>query len=336
LTWFEQLTGCREDSPEYVREHLAIDGDRLCSKVNGGEWRCGTLETPTLSELRQRAREVAPVRAVTSVREVVANVQTLHCDASNAGAMFQVASQFNLLEMSSPSLVPEDGIGRYETDFTQGPACAVAAGAGTIYRNYFIPVNGTTGQTEHNQIDCLADIGNRLGNAGQGLWKMVNGYALPSSQGLQSVSEQLNGLDESGRDEIRALLRIGNHLDTQVTLNGSLHVVSQAYCSAMPVSHTRHSPDTWAPFAILILEAAYEATICAAIENASRTGNHRLYLTLLGGGAFGNETAWILNAICRAITLYPESGLDVAIVSYGRSNPAVQQLARKLAATANA
>lgn len=330
MTWFEKLTGCREESPEHVREHLVVDGDRLRSIVNGREWRCGTLEMPTLSELRQRARRVAPGRAVTSVREVVANVQMLHCDASNAGAMFQVASQFNLLEMSSPNIVPEDGIGRYETDFTQGPACAVAAGAGTIYRNYFMPVNGAIGQTKHNQINCLADIGHRLGNSDQGHWKMVNGYALPSSKGLQAVTEQLKGLDECARDEIRALLRIGIQLDTQVTLNESSHVVSQAYCSAMPVAYTDHSPDAWAPFAILILEAAYEATICAAIENASRTGNNRLYLTLLGGGAFGNETTWILNAIYRAISLYKDCGLDVALVSYGRSNPAVQQLASKL------
>jgi len=330
VTWFESLTGCREESPERVRECLVVDGDRLCSMANGREWRCGTLETPTLSELGQRARVVAPFQAVTSVREVVANVQTLHLDASNAGAMFQVASQFNLLEMSSPDLVPEDGIGRYETDRTQGPACAVAAGAGTIYRNYFIPLNGEIGQTAQRQIDCLADIGNRLGNLDQGHWKMVNGYALPSNRGLQAVTEQLKGLDEPARDEIRALLRIGIQGDTQVTLNESTHVVSQAYCSAMPVAYTNHSSDAWAPFAILILEAAYEATICASIENASRTGNNRVYLTLLGGGAFGNETTWILNAIYRAVSLNKDCGLEIAIVSYGRSNPAVQQLVSKL------
>ena len=159
---------------------------------------------------------------------------------------------------------------------------------------------------------------------------MVNGYALPSNRGLQAVTEQLKGLDESTRDEIRALLRIGIHRDTQVTLNESSHVVSQAYCSAMPVAYTDHSPDAWAPFAILILEAAYEATMCAAIENASRTGNNRLYLTLLGGGAFGNETAWILNAIYRAISLYRACGLDIALVSYGRSSPVVQKLVSKL------
>jgi hypothetical protein len=330
VTWFEALTGCREESPERVREHLFVDGGRLRSTVSGSHWRYGKLETPTLATLRERVRLILPEHAKTTVREVVADVQALHCDTSNADAMFQVASQFNLLEMTSPHVVPEDGVGMYERDFTQGPACAIAAGAGTIYRNYFAQVNGKIGQSSQNQIDCLADFGNRLGNSDQRHWRMVNGYALPSSKGLESVNERLNNLDESERDELRASLRIGLQLDTQVTLNGLSHVVSQVYCSAMPVSYTEHSSQLWAPVAILILEAAYEATICASIENAARTGNNRLFLTLLGGGAFGNELEWILDSIHRAISLYADCGLDVAIVSYGRSRPLVQKLTQTL------
>jgi len=44
-----------------------------------------------------------------------------------------------------------------------------------------------------------------------------------------------------------------------------------------------------------------------------------LYLTLIGGGAFGNERPWILNAINRSLNLYKHAGLDVIIVSYGHS-----------------
>ena len=244
--------------------------------------------------------------------------------------MFQVASQFNLLEMTSPNIVPEDGVGIYELDFTQGPACAIAAGAGTIYRNYFAKVNGQVGQTSLNQIDCLADIGARLGNSDQRLWEMVNGYALPTKSGLECVNKQLNDLDELQMHELRGLLRIGLQLDTQVTLNSSDHVVSQSYCSTMPVSYSEHSSEAWTRFATVILEAAYEATICAAMENARRTGNNRLYLTLLGGGAFGNEMNWIIESIHRAICMHSDCGLDIAIVSYGTSKPPVQQLIQML------
>ena len=37
-------------------------------------------------------------------------------------------------------MTPEDGVTRYKDDPTQGPACAIAAGAATIYRNYFVPI----------------------------------------------------------------------------------------------------------------------------------------------------------------------------------------------------
>ena len=104
-------------------------------------------------------------------------------------------------------------------------------------------------------------------------------------------------MDEAGRDELRSRLRIGVQYDTQVTLDGRTHRVTQAFCSALPVAYTRHPPVLWTPFAPLVLEAAYEATVCAAIDNAARTGNRRLFLTQLGGGAFGNETEWILGAI---------------------------------------
>lgn len=261
-----------------------------------------------------------------SVREVVANVQHLHADEGNAGALFQVASQFNLLEMVSPDVTPERGVGIYENDRTQGPACAIAAGAGTIYRNYFAPVNGMVGQSADNQIDCLAGIGSLLGNAGERLWRMVNGYVLPTAEGLKEINETLNSLDDIGRDQLRQALQIGLHHDTQVTLDGSGHAVSQAYCSALPVAYTEHPPRLWKDFAMLVLEASYEAAICAAIVNAERTGNNALFLTLLGGGAFGNEESWIVDALRRALSLHRDSGLDVAIVSYGRSQACVQDL----------
>jgi hypothetical protein len=53
-------------------------------------------------------------------------------------------------------------------------------------------------------------------------------------------------------------------------------------------------------------------------------------LTLLGGGAFGNDIAWILAGLRRALHLYQQAALDVAIVSYGTSQPAVRHLVQHL------
>ena len=131
MTWFEAMTGFAEQSPRQVRAKLSVRGAELKSNVNGRVFAFGELETPSLAELRDRAKSSGARGAHLSIREVVANVQDLHTDASNAGALFQVASQFNLLEMVSPGVPPELGVGIYENDHTQGPACAVAAGAGS-------------------------------------------------------------------------------------------------------------------------------------------------------------------------------------------------------------
>jgi len=327
MSWFEQLTGFHEVSPEQVRDNLVLEGSQLKSVVNGRVFTCGTLQTPSLAELRERVKACAHSAGKLSVREVVGDVRALHVDESNAGALFQVASQFNLLEMTSPKVTPEFGVGIYGNDHTQGPACAMACGAGTIFRNYFASVNGQTGQSAGNQLDCLADLGTALNNAGNRLWEMRNGYALASQAGLAEIAARLQACSAQELDEYRQLLRIGIQWDTQVTVTGCSHLVTQAYCSAMPVAYARHHESLWADFARLVLDAAYEATICTAILNSAASGNNRVYLTSLGGGVFGNPLAWIMASMERALTLYQDWNLDAAIVSYGASNQSARQLA---------
>ena len=151
--WFEKLTGFCEENSDQVRQNISVNKDLLTSHVNGKEYSYGLLETPSLEVLRERVQKDKSSSGIISVRELVADVQQLHIDPENAGALFQVASQFNLLEMVSPHVTPDQGVDRYEYDGTQGPACAIAAGAGTIYRNYFVDVNGQKGQSAENQLD---------------------------------------------------------------------------------------------------------------------------------------------------------------------------------------
>jgi hypothetical protein len=330
MMWFEELTGFTEESPQQVRTNITVEGSVLKTLVNERVLVCGELKIPSLAELREHVRSSQFKVGKISVREVVANVQHLHTDESNAGALFQVASQFNLLEMVSPSVTPEQGVGIYENDRTQGPACAIAAGAGTIYRNYFAIVNGRTGQSANNQIDCLADIGAALGNSESILWEMRNGYALATQSGLVEIGQRLRAAGEDELDKLRQLLRIGIQWNTQVTLNDSKHLISQVYCSALPVAYSNHPSNLWAEFARLVLEASYEATICTAILNSIRNGNNRVFLTLLGGGAFGNQNHWIIGGLRRALNLYKHADLDVAIVSYGSSKPYVQDLVQQI------
>ena len=328
MTWFEKLTGFAEKSPEQVRANLMLEGEKLTSKVNGRRMICGRLETPSLAELQDRVSALGSNGGKLTIKEAIGDVKDFHLDAANAGALFQVASQFNLLEMVSPNRVPEDGVGIYEYDRTQGPACAIAAGAGTIYRNYFVPVGGQIGQTTDNQIDCLADVGQALGNTDDRLWKMRNGYALASRAGLLKISECLRAMDAVERDQLRGRLRIGIQWNTQVTLNGGSHLVSQAYCSALPVAYSDVPSDLWEDFARLVLEASYEAAICAAVLNARETGNNRAYLTLLGGGAFGNSARWIIYSVRQVLQRYESQDVEAIFVSYGGSSATLQEIVR--------
>ena len=325
--WFEKLTGFREETIQQVQKNLFVNGDLLISKVNGEQYTCGRLEIPGLGELREKLKSVSVPSGKLSITEIVEDVQTLHVD--NASSMFQVASQFNLLEMISPESTPEKGVDCYEYDMTQGPACAIAAGAGTIYRNYFVKIKNQTGQTRSHQIDCLEDIGEKLGNVNQSLWEMVNGYALVSKYGLEKINQRLLDSNEAEIDELRKLLRVGIQWNTEVTIKPTKNRLSQVYCSALPVAYSDLPAEDWKLFSQLILEATYECAFSACVLNSVQGGNNKLFLTLVGGGAFGNDKDLIINAIHRSLNIFRNVKIEVSVVSHGCSNDDVQVLIDK-------
>lgn len=161
------------------------------------------------------------------------------------------------------------------------------------------------------------------------LWTMRNGYALCSEGGLTTINQRMEGLEPGERATLGDLLRVGVHRDVEVTHPEARgQTVTQVFCSALPVAYTTIPPARWATFAQLVLDAAYEATMWSAVLNASR-GSRIVYLTHLGGGAFGNEQAWILAAMRRALHQVRGVRLDVRIVSYNHQNEAVERLVRE-------
>ncbi len=316
MDWFEELFGFAEVSAEVVRENLRVDGAWIESCANGRWFHSGRLRHDTLGEMRRRRASGRKGRLRLS--EVVDDVRALHGDPANAGAVFQVASQFNLLEMISPDVTPEQGVTRYESDRTQGPACAMACAAGTVYRNHLLEVGGAQGQSATRQLDGLDALGEALGNEDGRLWEMRNGYALATSEGLAKVA---HWIDAGKGAMLRDLIRVGVQEETEVTLRGAHHRVTQVYCSAMPVAYSAQSVEAWEPFARLALEAGYEATLLAALG-----AEGPVYLTLLGGGAFGNRSEWILEALERALEMFGAYDLDVRIVSYGRARSELKPL----------
>lgn len=334
LHWFEKLTGFRETGYSETRKRLSVEGYRLISLANGKSYGIGEFELVSLEALRQRVKPVGDRSGQLKVSIVTGDVREMHKRPEYAGALFQVASQFNLLEMTSPSMTPEDGVTIYQHDRTQGPACAIACGAATIYRNYFAEVNGAEGQTRYRQLDGLADLGaslsKALGQPLEALWEMRNGYALCTRAGLDEIGKHLGAMPVDQIDSLRGKLCIGLHTNVEVTDEidrSPQQLVSQAFCSALPVAYSRVPVGHWKEFASLILEAAYEATMWSAVLNAKRGVSNVVLLTSLGGGAFGNEDAWIVAALQRALKLATSFALDVKIVSFGKPSKTISSLA---------
>lgn len=331
--WFEDCFGFQEsNSYSKNQAHFRMDGEKLiCETSKYSPMHVGQFDTPSVGELRERC---ASSSAMTNEGEGLrfshlsspSGIQSIIGDPANAGAVFQAASQFNCLEMTGPGVSPRQGVAIYSHDPTQGPKCAIACPAATVYRNYLC--QGGRGQGE-SQIDCLAGVGKVVGNTEHGFWRMQNGYALPSStSSMRQLAERLRS-EEHLASRAEAALRVGVHWDTQVRPLPANphhgHRVAQVFASAVPVAYAKSTPSAdWEPLARLVLNGAYEATLavgaCLAAERATEGGaNSRVavYLTSLGGGAFGNRQGWIVDALQRALDVHRAAPLDVYLVHYG-------------------
>lgn len=401
LNWFSRLFGFNEKAQTYkeTQDLLLVKGTTITSKKNSKSYQIGEFVRETLGEQRARVMKNEKVEHILRkqnglVLDVkIADVSKLHIMRSNRHATFQVASQFNCLEFVGPDVTPEDGITGYFRDRTQGPACSIACGPATAFRNYFASVkkrNGSIqiGQTEDLMINNLSDFSVRVGNSRRGnMFQMKGGYTIANREGLAQLRTAIEA--HGNHDSLRDLIRVGVHSDVQVTSHSwgtkllrplsaqpaagsvdskadltdpadtsveatapasvgasagdskaattsgdgdeggaeaevEVQTVTQVFCSAIACGYNKgvHAND-WLPMAQIVLDAAYEATFLAAIDAAVRhpteRGARKVYVTLLGGGVFGNPYTWILQSIKRACERYRHYDLEVYIVSYSQS-----------------
>jgi hypothetical protein len=114
ISWFEEAFGFEERSCgsfEGVREKFTFDATTytLTSVANGTEFHVGRFETPSIATLRHQLSEARAAwgEALDEAsggllfHNIIGDVTALTLDPANAGAVIQVASQFNCLEMTS-------------------------------------------------------------------------------------------------------------------------------------------------------------------------------------------------------------------------------------------
>lgn len=255
---------------------------------------------------------------------------------SNAGSMFQAASNFNGIEAIGEYSKPdgETFITDYIDDGTQGPAASVSAGPGAISRvllPFFDPEKPAEEwrQTRANQMEMLGDLNE--------YFTVKNGYIVqtgaeekvdedPASESNKAIVEKVKVcvhaeeevvfsyhedypdclykcIDKYPQSENADINGENAHISDENVVSEKKnklpnHKICQVYCAAMNLDQGR-SGETNARLesngvkAKLLLEAAYMGTYLAAI----RHGCKKVFLTLIGGGVFGNSTATILDVI---------------------------------------
>lgn len=331
--WFETLTGFSEENSKQVRSMLQLDGDTLTSLAAPKRtMRCGKLSTPSLTTLLNESEALMPTNndePILRVGEVVAEIHDLFRDATNAYSVFQCVTASNLLSIPYPEVTPCDGVSAYEYDTTQGALCAIACGGATLYRNYY-SMDGNMPQDEIHQIDCLHQFAQYFNaDDDEPIWEMHNGYALPSLEGLQRAHSLLSSANEAEVEQIRGRVCIGVQTGAQVTLADADHLVTLALCPALPVAFTPFGGQPWDALARTVLEAIYEATLCAALINRERTGCDKVFLTLVGHGTLGNEMQWIIDAMRAALFKFRFAPLSVFIICENGANEQIKRLVRE-------
>lgn len=324
--WFTRLFGFTEGRYSYTKRKFELEDNYIISKSNNRKFSTGNFTTPTLASLRKEVSEKVqknPNRSLKISHFPVRDIYYTHQNPEFEGAMFQVASQFNCLEFPNANTTPENGITKYQSDLTQGPACSLACPGATLFRNYFATTpKGNLGQTKNDQINNLDLLEEMIKNKENQFWKTKNGYTDSTPIQLDNFNEKY--LDNQwNRDDLLGAIKIGLHVNTEVIdIFGNfdrIQTVNQAFCSAISIAYSSAGESDWSNVAKIVLDSVYESTLLAAVLNYHKgNGSNIVLLTFIGGGVFGNNWLWIINSIARACAIASYYDLDVRIAYYRR------------------
>ena len=334
---FAYVTGISEKyfkTLTHAQKQAMMHNGVLINSKTGQQWDMGSIEIASIAQLREQA--VSKQTGTGCVFNVIegydqpwnnwfrdkVDVTALQAQVKNKDAVFQVASNFNGLEGSG---APAAGIMPYLNPslYVQGEAAALSAMPGIIYRMYYMPhqVNGITyyGQLRQ-QLNLLEHFKDGL-------------YAIPVSSGYIGSVPHLDvfaQLSDADLKELAGKVNVALHADVQVSgglgpLKSELPIykavkvvdqsqkVNQIFAAALnPYQNNSQSPG-YKNLAQMLLYAAYEGALKSAYVN----GKKKVYLTLIGGGVFGNKLLWITRAIEHAAREFQAKGdMEINLVVY--------------------
>lgn len=277
-------------------------------------YQTGEFRLKTLGELRKATATPDPNRAPGTLHLLLSENDPSSLDIGRLQslprfrkALFQVASNFNALELMSPhDQRAMTEIGNYTLDRTQGPFASISAAPGLIARHYYAfespnrPPDTWRQKYDGAQIEMLKATALRV----------TNGYVTLDKDALAYILDP---------EDIAVVV----HRDIQVTFGqtaGSQHLrvsdteqtIDQVFTATLDLGSRQthfvheHRAEV-ARLAKSLLRAAYESTLLAAVEGKRK----EVVLTLIGGGVFQNPTEWIVETLENLVPLIVNSGLVV-------------------------
>jgi len=331
--WVTNLTGTSDPdllNPEVRRDvfkcvemadvpGLSMKVPHLLIQKRGTSRTCdaGCMVLASVKDLEVAARKVALADEATPVKKPTlvidfrmqndsvecVDVSVLQCATENEGCMFQAASNFNGVECISEGSTPDTPgfTSAYLYDHTQGPAASISAGGAAVARVHAAFYDetkdpSTWGQTAGHQIEMLGDVSR--------YFTVRNGYVCNTEE-----TEPLPA-DPAAQKEIEDKVKVLVHANIDAMYGRYDYntidychpqKICQVFCAAMNLAQgysgqrNQHLPGA-SEKARLLLRAAYRGTL----YGAEMYGCKKVYLTLIGGGVFGNNQSDIIHAICQA------------------------------------
>ena len=186
----------------------------------------------------------------------------------------------------------------YALDSTQGPAASASAGVAAITRThapFFDPNTAPDewGQSRARQVKLL------------GSGELKPHFPVDNGKLWFRGSEPENF--DANDPRLQRSVRVGLHTDVYAIFGrrdktgrmirvASPPCIDQVFVAALNMYAPHPIPQHLTPKTTFLLRAAYEGTYLAALWRRSRI----LYLTLVGGGSFGNPPEMIADAIAKA------------------------------------